>query len=141
MIFSGKYSTRVVSHCHDKGYYLVNPVHPCSGITMKTKPVIVQLPISTYGDVLNVVEKTMELPETYQPEIGSFFVDRVLPGRLSVHWWGYDARDQKTYLCLSVGYSDATRTLEEWLAANSGWSVAKDPLVVLAPNNPDSDKS
>jgi hypothetical protein len=53
------------------------------------------------------------------------------PGRLSVHWWGLNATDQKIYMCLSVGYSDSSRTAEEWIAENPEWHVTKDPLVML----------
>ena len=96
---------------------------------IKTKPVVVQLPISLYEGKLHVVETEMRLPSDYQPAIGSFFVHDVLPGRLSVHWWGFDVRDLKLYLCLSVGYSDSTRTLDEWLVEYSEWHVSNDPLV------------
>jgi len=100
-----------------------------------TKPVVVQLPVSLYESKLHVVETEMQLPSDYQPTIGSFFVHDVLPGRLSVHWWGFDARDHKTYLCLSVGYSDSTRTIDEWLVEYSDWYISNDPLVMLSPKN------
>jgi len=100
-----------------------------------TKPVVVQLPVSLYESKLHVVETEMQLPSDYQPTLGSFFVHDVLPGRLSVHWWGFDARDHKTYLCLSVGYSDSTRTIDEWLVEYSDWYISNDPLVMLSPKN------
>tara|TARA_A100001015_G_C14708257_1_gene601003 strand:- start:288 stop:698 length:411 start_codon:yes stop_codon:yes gene_type:complete len=102
-----------------------------------TKPVVVQLPISLYEGKLHVVETEMQLPADYQPTVGSFFVHDVLPGRLSVHWWGFDARNHKTYLCLSVGYSDSTRTIDEWLVEYSEWHVSKDPLVMLSSDEDD----
>jgi len=106
---------------------------------IKTKPVVVQLPISLYEGKLHVVETEMRLPSDYQPAIGSFFVHDVLPGRLSVHWWGFDVRDLKLYLCLSVGYSDSTRTLDEWLVEYSEWHVSNDPLVMLSPHQNDEE--
>ena len=102
-----------------------------------TKPVVVQLPVSLYEGQLHVVETEMQLPTDYQPTIGSVFVHDVLPGRLSVHWGGVDARDHKTYLCLSVGYSDSTRTIDEWLVEYSEWHVSKDPLVMLSSDEDD----
>ena len=102
---------------------------------VKTKPVVVQLPISLYEGKLHVVETEMQLPSDYQPSVGSFFIHDVLPGRLSVHWWGFDARDHKIYLCLSVGYSDSTRTIDEWLVEYTDWSVSSDPLVMLSSQN------
>lgn len=100
-----------------------------------TKPVVVQLPVSLYEGKLHVVETEMQLPSDYQPAVGSFFIHDVLPGRLSVHWWGFDARDHKIYLCLSVGYSDSTRTIDEWLVEYTDWTVSNDPLVMLSSLN------
>ena len=102
-----------------------------SSQNIQTKPVVVQLPISLYEGRLYVVESELQLPQDYQPAVGSFFIHDVLPGRLSVHWWGFDARDQKIYMCLSVGYSDSTRTIDEWIAENPEWHVTENPLVVL----------
>ena len=100
---------------------------------MHTKTCVLQMPVSLYAKELTVVETEIEIPMGYTPAVGSFFVCDELPGRLSVHWWGYDHRDKKTYMCLSVGYSDSTRTIEEWLTENKDWKVADDPLVALTP--------
>jgi len=96
-----------------------------------TKPVVVQLPVSLYEGALHVMETELQLPREYQPAIGSFFLHEAFPGRLSVHWWGLNAVDGKIYMCLSVGYSDSSRTAEEWLADHPEWHVTKDPLVIL----------
>jgi len=104
---------------------------------IQTKPTVIQLPISLYAGKLYVVESELQLPRDYQPAVGSFFIHDVLPGRLSVHWWGFDARDQKIYLCLSVGYSDSTRTISEWLIEHTGWHLASDPLVILSSGEDD----
>ena len=96
-------------------------------------PGTMQLPVSLAGGELYVVESDIWLPPYYTPAVGSFISHPVLPGRLSVHWWGWDVASDRIVFCLSVGYADLSRNLEEWLSEHSDWRVAEDPLVSLEP--------
>jgi hypothetical protein len=97
------------------------------------QPAIMQLPVSLSNGELYVVETDVRLPTSYTPAVGSFIAHPVLPGRLSVHWWGWDVASDHIVICLSVGYTDLSRNLDEWLNEHSDWRVADDPVVSLAP--------
>jgi len=105
-----------------------------------TKPVVVQLPVYTHDESFHIVETTIHLPQFYAPEKGSFFAHPVLPGigRLNIAWWGYDGRDNKTYIALSVGYHDPTRNIHDFLAEYPVWQLCDDPMLTVSEKEDDS---
>jgi hypothetical protein len=95
------------------------------------KKVLIQMPIRLLDDNVAVVERYESVPANYNPIPQSWVHFDWLPGRISLFWAGYDGRVGKEHLVLtlSAGISDATASLEEWLAANPDWQVAEDPTL------------
>jgi hypothetical protein len=95
------------------------------------KKVLIQMPIRLLDNEVSVVERFDWVPDNSNPIPQSWVYFDWLPGRISLFWAGYDGREGHGYLVLtlSAGVSDATASLEEWLADNHDWQIADEPTL------------
>jgi hypothetical protein len=106
--------------------------------------ILVQMPITTFGGITTLVERSMYFNDRYIPLPGSWVTHPCLPiGNFGVAIVGHDARrvedlenDLAIYdITLHMGYRDMSMTVDEWLAANLGWKIVAEPKVFFKNRN------
>jgi hypothetical protein len=92
---------------------------------------LVQQAIRFHGDVVAVVETTIELPDFYTPLPRTWLAHPRLDGRAPIIIVGYDAGTGRLVLTLGVGATALAETDEEWLAAHPDWRKVPDEQATL----------
>jgi len=96
---------------------------------MKTHTVGVQMPVALHGREIKIVETTLELPRTYQPQEGQWFYHPIFNGLMPLGPIFFDGfRGWVVITTAGVAY-DYTRTLTEWLNAHPVWSETEHPFI------------